>query len=609
MSKIKSVVVFYLLILINQYLFITLKVYTNPYAYSIKIKMYNLPSLITFLFTLFFCSTSFSQYFNEVAQQKGISDTYGNGAFGGGISFADFNQDGWDDISIATEAGRPPSFYQNQDGYFEQVYFNGLNNIKETKQILWADVDNDGDRDLLLTATNAGNFIHINDGNFNFSSALLPGPPGFEVNSPSFGAAMADVNNDGFLDIFICHHTNSIGLPDQLFLNQGDGTFYSINSLMPWDITYQLSFMPVFFDMDKNLSPDLYVAVDRNKPNQLFKNIEGDFVDVGLEYQADIVIDGMGISVADFDSDTDLDLYISNTQAGNVLLQNSDSLFEQIDFGISYNEVGWGVNFFDFDNDADLDLYVCGANEINPFKNAFYVNLGDNLFEDQIDALGLVEDSTFSFSNAIGDFNNDGAPDIAVHNLSPDSLMLWENTNDTNHWLKVDLVGTVSNRDGVGAWIELYFGTNKQVRYTHCGIAYLGQNSDYELIGISTEDLVDSLIVKWPSGIINKLYQIPTNQKIKVVEGNNTLTDINLINTNFVSQIFPNPTKDFIFVDFMEEGEYNWKLVNQRSQVVQRGNFTGKQLKINTKFVENGIFYLQIFNKTNFSISKVLLIN
>ena len=141
---------------------------------------------------------------------------------------------------------------------------------------------------------------------------------------------------------------------------------------------------------------------------------------------------------------------------------------------------------------------------------------------------GFDSDTMRSFCHAIGDFNADGRPDIAVVNHSPDDNQLWSNSGSNNNWIKVELEGVISNRDAVGARIEIHTANGYQQRQVHCGIGFLGQNSETEIIGLETLDMVDSLIVTWPTGHIDRLFQIEANQKLFIEEGSTTGGEISI---------------------------------------------------------------------------------
>ena len=201
-------------------------------------------------------------------------------------------------------------------------------------------------------------------------------------------------------------------------------------------------------------------------------------MDVSFPTQSNVVMSAMCVAIADYNNDANQDVYISNIATGNVLLQNheiSNTHFfmdQASDAGVEFFDVAWGCNFLDADNDRKLDLYVSGATvgSTTP-SSTFYKNDGNGIFSETFD--GFDGDTVKSYCNAIGDFNQDGFPDIMVSNFAPFNSQLWQNGGGTTNWIKVNLQGVKSNRQGIGSKIEVYAEDEYQMRYTHCGIAYM----------------------------------------------------------------------------------------------------------------------------------------
>jgi len=174
----------------------------------------------------------------------------------------------------------------------------------------------------------------------------------------------------------------------------------------------------------------------------------------------------------------------------------------------------------------------------NRLPSAFYENDGTGNYAIP-SGIGFANDNRVSFSNAIGDYNNDGFPDIVVMN-DTDNYFLWENmTSNSNNYLKVKLEGVASNKDGIGSRIEASIAGNKQYRYTLCGEGYIGQNSSTEIIGMGTATTLDYIKVTWPSGAVDLINNIAANQTLTIIEGESLSTD------SFeqpVLSIYPNPT-------------------------------------------------------------------
>jgi hypothetical protein len=243
---------------------------------------------------------------------------------------------------------------------------------------------------------------------------------------------------------------------------------------------------------------------------------------------------------------------VTNTFSGNALLQNNqDGTFTDVatPSGPLFNSFGWGSVFLDAECDTDLDLYVSGSMDgsIPQFISAaFYENDGNGIFSIPNNA-GFVGDEKPSHSNAIGDVNNDGLPDIVVNNNLNENLFLWRNeTITTNNWLKVKLEGTVSNRDGIGSVIEISINGDKQYRYTLCGEGYLSQNSESEFFGLGANAYVEYVKIKWLSGTEDIFTNVTANQTLNGVEGS-TLNVSDVEGKHIL--VYPNPSSSSFNVD------------------------------------------------------------
>lgn len=477
--------------------------------------------------------------FQEVGQEKNILHQIERGSVGGGVSIYDFNQDGLDDLTLATERGRKLGFYLNTGDSFEALPAL-VNNVEEAKQILWADYDNDGDADLFVAGYWGHNRLYRNEGDLNLVEITAESGLPVEIQE-AYGACWGDYNRDGWLDLLCNYRTykDSLRGGNRLYENNADGTFTEITKEAEMGNDYRLPFMSTFLDYNNDKWPDIYTANDKLTFNTLYENSgKGTFYDISEETGANARMNAMCVNAADMNNDGWTDIYVTNTPVGSKCLMNSgpkesiyDITFENkaVEKGITYlGGTGWGSNFFDADNDGDLDLYVSG-NGIDPIIKGihFYENIEHDHFE--IITEGFEKDTTRSFSNAIGDFNNDGLLDIIVQNNPPHNFYLWENqTDNTNHWVKLKLEGVLSNRDAIGVRIESYAGDLYQSKYTHCGFGFLGQNTNYQHIGLNQHTQLDSLILTWPTGHQDKFYQLNTNQLYSIQEGETTNGNIHI---------------------------------------------------------------------------------
>ncbi|MEM6878786.1 MAG: CRTAC1 family protein, partial [Bacteroidota bacterium] len=471
-----------------------------------------------------------AQNFSEVAVSLGIDHSYGFGVHGGGVSFADFNRDGWDDLTFTSEAGKPMYFYQNNGGNsFTQLFL--VDNTLETKDATWIDYDNDGDRDLFITAFGGTDKLYENTGNLNMVD-VTQSTLGSMPNVDSYGAVWGDYNNDGWLDLYICHYSESGSgaIENDLYRSDGDGTFTKVTNSSGTGNGITLTFDACFVDMDENGWQDLYVVNDKfYQANALYMNTNGNFsTDPGSG--AFIIIDAMNAGGADYDDDGDFDLYVTNTSTGNNLLENDgNAQFFDVAAGTGTGvyRTCWGATFLDYDLDQDQDLYVSvnGSLAFNS-PNAFLVNFADlglNIFSEPFQFSGGLGGIDYgrNYGQAIGDLDNDGLPDMVVSRMMPDSFHIWHNDESpTGSWLKVDLFGTSSNTEGVGARVEIDLGDKTISRYRHGGQGYLSQHSHQLHFGLGSVFQIDQMRVYWPSGIIDVFNNITNlNDVISVTEG------------------------------------------------------------------------------------------
>ncbi|GAB5526595.1 MAG: hypothetical protein Roseis2KO_44670 [Roseivirga sp.] len=475
--------------------------------------------------------------FQDVSTEQNLRHTFNEGVLGGGVSFMDFDGDGWDDLTFGTSKGELIEVYKNNQGQFEKILLNGVTNTCESKQILWVDYDNDGDKDLFYTCAEINVVLYRNDGDLSFTDVTTE----IGLTTPdalSMGANWADFDRDGWLDLYITYYGT---VRNQLYRNEEGTAFENVSIETNVDPNAKPAFCAVVFDYDGDGWEDIYLANDRSTRNDLMKNQGGNtFEDVGAASQSNLAMDAMGTTILDMNGDGFFEIYISNSPEGNALLfNNGNGTFTNIaqESGTIFNSVGWGVNTLDIDNDACSDLYVSGSNVgTETPSSALYRSIDPMNFE-QTQYPGMAGDTLSSFSNAIGDFNNDGRADIAVSNANGTYSQLWQNQciND-NHWLKLRLEGTLSNRDAIGASAVVYIQGVPVYQYKTAGIGFMAQNTDYLHFGLAESTVVDSLLVFWPSGITDKLINPGIDQMINLKEGNEA-TPLPLTASHIISSL------------------------------------------------------------------------
>ncbi len=444
---------------------------------------------------------------------------------------ADFDKDGWDDIFLCSR-GEDPLLLKSVNGNL-QPWPIGISNSGEMKQVTWVDFDNDGDRDLSITGLDMPVRIFVNE-----SNVLTPLPQGSGISAVSlvsFGHSWGDYDRDGDLDLFVCNYDGEfmgyVNSDNQLYRNEGGGLFTDVTLEAGFASMVNYTFMSIWMDYNRDFYPDLLVINDRyDVPNYFYHNNgDGTFTEIGTQANLDDYIFGMTATADDFDNDGDLDIYITNGTAGNFHKRNNgDGTFTDVDEeqGTTLNRFCWSAQFVDANRDGWQDLHICSTPHISlSGQNFLYLNNGQ-AFSNATDTSGIATDNGWSRSTALGDFNRDGLADLAVSKSSPNNSTFWSAVPNANHWLKLTLEGVQSNRDGVSTWIDLFSGGQQQTRYTYCGEGYLSQNSFSEFFGVGQASVIDSLVLHWPSGIVDRWHRIPADQELYLVEGSSQSVSI-----------------------------------------------------------------------------------
>ena len=562
---------------------------------------------IILFFTFIVCTTYAQVSFSDESAALGLDISCGTTYLGNGVTFYDFDNDGWDDITLNTEFGEELRFFKNNNGTYTEIFLNIPYFNYQTKQVNWVDIDNDGDKDLFVTSDYEGNRLFENTGTLNFQD--ITNSAGIETeNMSSYGASWGDYNNDGYLDVFISNRTSVVS--NKLYRNNGDNTFTDVSIESGISPTGHGSFCSAFLDINNDGFQDIYISNDRPlNPNILYKN-NGDntFTDISASSGTDVTIDAMTVTVGDFNNDSYFDIYITNGPIGNVLFKNNgDETFTDIavSSGTAFNSISWGASFFDADNDMDLDLYVCGefdANETNFLRAAFYINNNDETFD--LSNESFPGDERAAYSCAVGDSDNDGYPEIIVTNSFDQKIFFWKNNTPTvNNWLKLKLEGTQSNKDGIGSTIEISIDGNKQYAYTHCGEGYLSQNSATKIFGLGTNESVDYIKVTWLSGIVDILYDVDANQQIDLVEGSNPVLSLDDFNFQNVA-IYPNPVDEQLFLKTNTQNIKVEVYTILGKKCVENSTINSNQLDVSS--LEAGLYFLKLIKENQEVIIKFI---
>lgn len=479
-----------------------------------------------------YCQVQFEDRSSDLLP-AGIGYGTNLGVHGPGISFADFNNDGLDDITIPASDTRDFQFLQNTGGQFVLQNFPINHNGLRARQAIWVDFDNDGDNDFFALGDTGARWFYRNDGNGVFTDILTAS--GLALQEWRYwGVSWGDYNNDGYLDAFLMVLDLVSNQYNLLYRNEGNGTFTDVTAEAGLALEAKFTHSGAFVDYDRDGFQDLFLGNDRSiMPNQMYRNRgDGTFQDVSIASDMDLRMDAMSATIGDPNRDGWMDIYITNIYAGDLsgrvlgnafMRNNKDGTFTNVALqnGTRFDSFGWGAVFLDAEHDGDLDLYVSSHLDGSDGRlpAAYYNNDGTGNYNIPSDA-GFANDAYASYGNAIGDIQNDGLPDIVVINIDEQPLNLWENQSaNTGNWLKVKLQGTTSNRMGIGSSIKVKAGENRYYEYTLCGEGYISQNSTAEFFGVADAPLIDYVQVTWLSGQTDRVENIAPNQLITIVEG------------------------------------------------------------------------------------------
>lgn len=572
-------------------------------------------NLLYIIITLFFYGESQAQVsFLDKTTEAGIDHWYQNIQYmGGGCAWFDVNRDGYDDLWL-TGGNNPDKLYiNNQDETFKDAssdYQLEQAIPASTIGVITGDLNNDGHKEvILLTNKNQPNQLLLNIDGERFENITLGS--GIESDSVwTMSASLADINLDGYLDIYFGNYMNIPGFlydangntvgfdhmcyQDELYLNNGDMTFTKLGEDV-WPNQDGCVLASCFSDFDLDGDVDLMVANDFGEwvtPNRLFQNNYPilSFTELASEVNADVGVYGMGIAVGDIELDGDLDYYITNL-GRNVLLQQGDNGFEDIttNAGVentqhqSLNTVGWGTVFEDINRDLYPDLFVSNGyieslefietNPINP--NKLYLNNQDNTFED-ISASSGFNHSGRSRGLASSDYDNDGDVDVIIVNVNglelpgqEQSVVLYQNEYETDgNWIKISLEGTVNNKDAYGSIVRCYLDDYTLVKELSTSGTHASQNSSTLHFGLAEFTMIDSVSVTWPGGKVQKIYDVEVNQPVHIIEDESLYNSTNDVNSELAT-IYPNPVKDMLFLK--RNGSVDYRLFNLNGSFISSG--------------------------------------
>lgn len=471
--------------------------------------------LMLFLFSSCF-SGLYSQPFTNITEQAGIQL---QPAMGDLIVWLDYDNDGWLDFFGGTES-EIFLFRNNGNGTFTNLIVgSGLESIFP-RAVAVGDCDNDGYDDLLISSFHNSTppkvYKNLNGQSFTevFSTPDL---------NNSHRAIWLDFNADGLIDFV----TSSLSGNTVLYLNKGNCQFEAASGFDPFNV----GSLPVAGDFNNDGLQDIFVGIDNTiKTNRLYKNITGSNIQ-DITFNATISDFRKCVSAAwgDMDNNGFLDLYIGNIGSNrNVFFYNKgNSTFEDRTVSAGISDAGDARNctWQDVNNDGWIDLFTTN----HTATNKLYINNGNSTFTNKAPESNISGPAD-GFGVSWGDFDKDGDLDVLICGHSFAAVLLRNELNSNNSFLNIKLIGTHDNRSAIGARASLYSNGSMQIREVNGGQGATGQDALALHFGMGSQTLADSIIVKWPSGAIQKIFNISANQHLTIVqEGNIPPTRFRLI--------------------------------------------------------------------------------
>ena len=512
--------------------------------------------------------------FEDASDKAGIHFTHSFGSrqlgsllegTGAGCVWIDYNNSGLPSLYVVN--GRPledsmhpyplkekPSplphnhLYRNDgNGHFTDVTEQaGLNPDMYAAAVAAADYDNDGYQDLLVTGYGKVVLYH-NDGNGHFTD--VTGKSGIKVPGWSISSTWLDYDKDGCSDLFVGRYVkfdpkyrnyyaadnypgplDYAGETNMLFHNNCNGTFTDVSEKSGISAFVGRTMGVTAADYDNDGWDDIYIANDRTE-NFLFHNKhDGTFEEVANDTgtafgQNGEATSSMGPVFTDFEGRGVLDLWVTDGHYNRFLRNVGAQGFEDMGAsnGISQANaqyVSWGTGVYDFDNDSQSDILIFhgGLIHLIPQEHTLFRGLGNNKFEDVSEQAGEVLNvRTVARGACFADYDNDGKVDAYLVNLGAAGTLLHNISGDTGHWIAVKLVGSKSNRDGIGARLEVTAGKKRWTAERVAGTGYLSQDDARVHFGLGTATAVDKITIRWPDGR-EQIIENPAIDRVITVE-------------------------------------------------------------------------------------------
>ena len=512
-------------------------------------------------------------YFQEIGKEIGLDFIHSIGdneltniveSSGAGAAFLDYDQDGYIDLYVCSgtwikglSSGEKPEvmphnhLYHNfGNGTFEDVTKKaGIAGPWYSMGVTVGDYNNDGYPDLYVS--NYGkNVLYKNNGNGTFTDVTGRAGVGGKETDFNTGAVWLDYDNDGFLDLYVGKYLNFDpnykyyyapdgfpgplaydAQPDVLYHNNGDGTFEDVTKKMGITDIDGRAMGVGAADYDDDGFVDIYVANDHSM-NYLWHNNAGkSFTDVGTPSGTAFGQSGesavsMSVDFADYTGSGRMDMFISDDKYCRLYENMGNGIFTDKSYpsGIAMPAgqfVGWSSSFIDYNNDGLMDIYKTNGalKHLYGQEDQLFENIGDGKFKDVSTEMGkYFMQKLVGRGACFGDYDNDGDIDGYIVNLNDRGSFLRNNKGNQNNWIELNLIGTTSNRDGIGARIKLTSGGKVYVTQKKSTTGYLSQNDPRVHFGLAKNEMVDKIEIKWPSGKNQVLENIKVNQILQVTE-------------------------------------------------------------------------------------------
>jgi enediyne biosynthesis protein E4 len=501
---------------------------------------------------------------------------------GGGVALFDYDNDSRLDVFFVNGArideplpeGRGPDksdarfwnrlYRQNESGAFvdvtEKAGVSGMAQNRYGMGVAVGDYDNDGFQDLYVTSY-GGNTLYRNKGDGTFVDVTVA--TGVAAEGWSASAGFFDYDNDGRLDLFVsryltwsfrenkycgekkpgyrayCHPDNFEGIANVLFKNNGNGTFTDVSTKAGLGESIGKGLGVAFADYDRDGFVDVYVANDSVQSFLYHNNGNGTFTETGLLTGVGFTEDGkafagMGVDFADYDNDGRPDIVVTDlsNERYRLFRHNGDDSFRDVTnaSGVGAASLlysGWSTRLFDYDNDGWKDLFVAQGHVMDTIEktapNLKYLQPPLLLRNESGRFVRVTPGDVFGTEvagrgAAVGDIDNDGDLDIVVGTVGQKPMVLRNDGGNQQHWLAIRLVGTRSNRDGLGCRVRIVGGSLSQEYTVNTAAGYLSANDKRLLVGLGQNTAAKLVEIRWPSGAVQTFENVTSRQTLVATE-------------------------------------------------------------------------------------------